>query len=96
MGAIVVLVPLLVAELFGTASFGTLFGTINLVQGLGLAIGPWAAGRVFDAFGSYTIAFQASLALYAAATLLVFLARRPQTIATSNPGLLPATSESKA
>ena len=96
MGAIVVLVPLLVAELFGTMSFGTLFGTINLVQGLGLAIGPWAAGRIFDAFGSYTIAFQASLALYAAATLLVFLARRPQNVPPSNPGLLPVTSEPKA
>lgn len=93
MGAIVVLVPLLVAELFGTMSFGTLFGTINLVQGLGLAIGPWAAGRIFDAFGSYTIAFQASLALYAVATLLVFLARRPQNVSPSNPGLLPVSSE---
>jgi MFS family permease len=87
MGAIVVLVPLLIAEIFGVQSFGAIFGTVNLVQGLGLAIGPWAAGMIFDIVGSYTPAFQASLALYAGATLLVFLARRPrQTISeTTTP-----------
>ena len=77
MGAIVVLVPLLVAEVFGTSAFGVLFGSVNAVQGLGLALGPFAAGVVFDTWGSYTIAFQASLVLYAGAATLVFLARRP-------------------
>ena len=77
MGATVVLVPLLVAEVFGTRSFGTLFGSVNAVQGLGLAIGPLAGGLIFDAFGSYALAFEASLLLYLGAAVLVFAARRP-------------------
>ncbi len=77
MGATVVLVPLLVAEVFGTRSFGTLFGSINAVQGLGLAIGPLAGGLIFDAVGSYALAFEASLFLYLGAAFLVFAARRP-------------------
>jgi MFS family permease len=77
MGATVVLVPLLVAEVFGMGSFGTLFGSVNAVQGLGLAVGPLAGGIIFDAFGSYAIAFEASLLLYFGAAILVFIARRP-------------------
>ena len=77
MGATVVLVPLLVAEVFGTGSFGTLFGSVNAVQGLGIAVGPLAGGIIFDAFGSYAIAFEASLLLYLGAAVLVFIARRP-------------------
>jgi MFS family permease len=83
MGATVVLVPLLVAEVFGTGSFGTLFGAVNAVQGLGLAIGPLAAGIIFDTFGSYNIAFEASLVLYLGASVLVFAARRPGQVPTT-------------
>ena len=86
MGATVVLVPLLVAEVFGTGSFGTLFGSVNAVQGLGLAVGPLAGGIIFDASGSYAIAFEVSLLLYLGAAILVFIARRPTRTASAEIG----------
>lgn len=46
-----------VAELFGTRAHGTLFGTVLFFGSIGGAIGPYAAGVAFDAFGSYRLAF---------------------------------------
>jgi MFS family permease len=47
----------LVAELFGTRSHGVILAAGALVGSIGAAIGPIVAGYLFDAFGSYTIAF---------------------------------------
>jgi cyanate permease len=41
---------------------------------LGAAVGPWAAGRVFDAAGSYAPAFGLAVVAAAAATTAVWLA----------------------
>ena len=76
MGAIVVLLPLLVGELFGNNSFGTLYGTITAIQGFGLAFGPWAAGVIFDINDSYAFAFQCAIAMYIIATFMLFLTRK--------------------
>lgn len=48
-----------VAELFGTRAHGALFGTVLFFGSVGGAIGPYAAGVAFDAFGSYRLAFGA-------------------------------------
>jgi MFS family permease len=48
-----------VAEYFGTRAHGTVFGTVLFCGSLGGAAGPFAAGAMFDAFGSYRIAFGA-------------------------------------
>lgn len=48
-----------VAELFGTRAHGALFGTVLFFGSIGGAIGPFAAGAAFDAFGSYRLAFAA-------------------------------------
>jgi len=70
-GAPLTLVPLLIAESLGLKRFGALSGLAGLFNVLGAAIGPVVAGRVFDATGSYTGAFQlftVALAAGAAAT----------------------------
>lgn len=54
-----------VAELFGTRAHGALFGTVQFFGSLGGAAGPLLAGVIFDATGSYRIAF-AGLAVLAA------------------------------
>lgn len=59
-----------VAELFGTRSHGVLFGTVQFFGSLGGATGPLAAGMIFDATGSYRMAF-AALAVLAAAGLIL-------------------------
>ncbi len=46
-----------VAELFGTRAHGALFGTVLFFGSLGAAIGPLGAGAIFDALGSYRLAF---------------------------------------
>jgi MFS transporter, OFA family, oxalate/formate antiporter len=48
-----------VAEYFGTRVHGALFGTVLLFGSIGGALAPLAAGAVFDATGSYRIAFLA-------------------------------------
>ena len=80
MGAIVVLVPLIVGELFGDASFGTTFGSISMVQGLGLALGPWAVGIIFDLHDSYIFAFQSAIGMYIVATIMIFMTKPMQQI----------------
>lgn len=45
------------AEIFHGAHYGTIFGTLMLAAIAGGAAGPWVAGALHDATGSYTLAF---------------------------------------
>jgi MFS family permease len=47
----------LIAEFFGTASHGAIFGMMIFVSTIGGAIGPLLAGYVFDLTGSYRLVF---------------------------------------
>jgi MFS family permease len=47
----------LVAEYFGLKSHGAIFGLVMFAMGLGGAVGPLTAGRIFDIIGSYDWAF---------------------------------------
>jgi MFS family permease len=49
----------LAAELFGVKSHGAIFGVMGLGFCLGSAAGPFMAGYIFDASGSYRLAFTA-------------------------------------
>ena len=60
-----------VAEFFGTRVHGALFGTVLMFGSIGGAIGPLAAGAVFDANGSYRLAFAALLVLALSGLALV-------------------------
>ena len=55
-GGVMPLYAILVREYFGEKIMGTVFGAITMVASLGMAIGPWAGGMVFDAFNSYALA----------------------------------------
>lgn len=48
------MVPLTIADSLGLRRFGSLSGLIGLITTLGGSLGPVAAGRLFDATGSYT------------------------------------------
>ncbi len=48
------MVPLTIAESLGLRRFGSISGLIGLITTLGGSLGPVAAGRLFDATGSYT------------------------------------------
>ena len=59
------------AELFGTRSHGAIFGTVLFFGSLGSAIGPLSAGALFDALGSYRLAFGALCLLAATGFILI-------------------------
>jgi len=57
MGADYMLIPLVTAECFGTASLGKILALIIMGYSLGQWGAPWIAGRVFDARHSYDLAW---------------------------------------
>jgi MFS family permease len=60
------LFPAIVGDLFGRASAGSIVGCVFMLAGSMAAWGPLVAGAVYDATGSYTMAFR----LAAAANLI--------------------------
>ncbi|MFZ0887805.1 MAG: MFS transporter [Candidatus Binataceae bacterium] len=58
LGAPLVLVPLVMVESVGLKRFGSLSGLTGLFNTIGGAVGPIAAGRIFDVSGSYANAFE--------------------------------------
>jgi MFS family permease len=47
-----------VAELFGTRYMATILGISFVVHQMGSVLGAWGGGLIFDAFGSYDLAWQ--------------------------------------
>jgi len=60
-GGLWVLLSPVLAELFGIASLGTIFGLVYFVITIGGTIGPILAGYLFDITGSYQIVFSTCL-----------------------------------
>ena len=76
-GGIVSAEPLIIGELFGLKSHGAIFGALAVVIGTGGAIGPIVAGKLFDATGSYQLAFILSTILASASLLPLFFLKVP-------------------
>ncbi len=51
------LTPAMVSDRFGGPHFGAIVGAGLMGAAAGSALGPWLAGRLYDASGSYTAAF---------------------------------------
>ena len=81
MGADYMLIPLVTAECFGTASLGKLLALIIMGYSLGQWGAPWLAGRVFDAHHSYALAWNmmAAAGLIGAAAIYRVSSRSPDT-----------------
>jgi MFS family permease len=80
-GGVMPLYAVLARESFGQAVMGTVFGAMTMVSSVGMAFGPWAGGRIFDAFNSYMWLYigASTVALGAVAVASVFSARpRPR------------------
>ena len=52
-GGVMPLYAVLVREFFGARIMGTVFGAVSAFASLGMALGPWAGGWVFDNFHGY-------------------------------------------
>jgi sugar phosphate permease len=58
MGADYMLIPLITAECFGVNSLGKILAIVIMGYSLGQWIAPWLAGRIFDAYQSYDLAWK--------------------------------------
>lgn len=78
-GGAVSLMPALCMDLFGARAVSSIIGTLYTGAALGNLGGPWVAGRVFDATGSYApvVAACGVLALVAAAAALAAIRTPP-------------------
>jgi MFS family permease len=71
-------VPALMSDRFRGPHFGSIFGATQVASALGSALGAWLAGRIFDATGSYAIAFAIAAGAAAVAALSVWAGRLPR------------------
>src|SRR5262245_44228416 len=66
----------IVVEIFEGPRFGSIFGTITVASIAGGAAGPWIAGALHDATGSYRLAFLAAMACSVVSAVAIWLAAR--------------------
>jgi MFS family permease len=78
MGADYMLIPLVTAECFGTASLGKLLAVIIMSYSLGQWGAPWLVGRIFETQGSYDLAWRlvGAAGLLGAATIYAISPRQ--------------------
>ncbi|MGT2509367.1 MFS transporter [Cupriavidus basilensis] len=70
--------PFLVREYFGIKEFGSIYGVLFFVHGLGGVLGPVLFGLSFDRFHTYSVALWGAAGLLCLASLLVSLTGRYQ------------------
>jgi OFA family oxalate/formate antiporter-like MFS transporter len=56
-GGMQILYAPITAELFGLGSHSVILATAAFIGGIGSAVGPWMAGKIFDVTGGYSLAF---------------------------------------
>ena len=75
-GGVMPLYAVLVRDSFGPHIMGTMFGAVAMFASLGMALGPWAGGFVFDASGGYAWLYLGSFGIGLSAVAIA-LAFRP-------------------
>ena len=85
-GAVMPLYAILVREYFGARIMGTMFGAVNMASTLGMAIGPWTGGWLYDAYGSYFWLYIGSLGIGLGAVAIAFTFRPPRDLSLALPG----------
>src|SRR6476661_2942439 len=81
-GGVMPLYAVLVREFFGARIMGTVFGAVSAFASLGMALGPWAGGYIYDTTHGYTWLHAGSFAigLAAVAVALSFPSKRRETL----------------
>jgi MFS family permease len=92
-GGVMPLYAIVVREYFGERIMGTAFGAVSLAATLGMAVGPWLGGWVYDALGSYAWMFIGSSAIGLGAVAIALTFRPPRALVAA-PLLTPRASTS--
>ncbi len=74
-GNVYMMQSLLVGEIFGLVSFGTIFGLVNLVGQVGAGAGPFGIGFLHDRTDGYSVPFTVTALLTYLAALVILFAR---------------------
>jgi nitrate/nitrite transporter NarK len=79
LGGEYLIIPLMAAQLYGTAVLGRVMGIILTADGVAEALFPWIVGKLHDSTGSYSAGFQllAGLAAFGAVAIALLPAKRP-------------------
>jgi MFS family permease len=77
-GGVMPLYAVLVSDSFGPRVMGTTFGAVSMFANLGMALGPWAGGYVFDTYGSYAWLYIGSFSAGLGAVLVSLTFRPPR------------------
>ncbi|HEY7437156.1 MAG TPA: MFS transporter [Methylomirabilota bacterium] len=76
-GGVMPLYAILVREYFGARIMGAAFGAVAFASTLGMALGPWVGGWLYDSFGSYSWLFIGSFGIGLGAVAIAFAFRPP-------------------
>jgi len=91
-GGVMPLYAILVREYFGERNMGAVFGAVSLAATLGMALGPWIGGAIYDSFGGYAWMFAGSAAIGLGAIAIAITFHPPRALGV--PGLTPSVSTS--
>jgi MFS family permease len=80
-GGVMPLYALVTREYFGERVMGSAYGAVFLISTLGMGVGSFAGGVIYDRLGSYAWLFLGSFAIGAMAIVLAFTFRRPPPVA---------------
>jgi MFS family permease len=78
-GGVMPLYALVTREYFGEKVMGAAYGAVFLISTLGMGLGSWAGGWIYDAFGTYAWLFISSAAIGVMAMVLALTFRPPRT-----------------
>ncbi len=76
-GGVMPLYAVLARDYFGQQIMGTVLGAAAMVSSLGMALGPWLGGWIFDRFGSYAWLYIGSFAIGLGAAAIALAFPRP-------------------
>jgi MFS family permease len=80
-GGVMPLYALLIRQYFGEAVMGAAYGAVFLVSTLGMGLGSFAGGLIYDQFGSYAWLFVSSFGMGGAAALIALTFHPPRAVA---------------
>ena len=76
-GGVMPLYAILVREYFGARIMGSMFGAVAMISTIGMAIGPFVGGFIFDHLGGYGWLYIGSSAIGLGAAAIAFAFRPP-------------------
>jgi MFS family permease len=76
-GGVMPLYAIVVREYFGARIMGATFGAVAFASTVGMALGPWLGGVLYDSFGSYAWLFVGSFGIGLGAVAIAFAFRPP-------------------